>query len=509
MPDDLTAGEEKDVASPFELPAEDFRRLGHRLVDRLADYFETIGDIPTAAAYDVAEVRRAVGERGLPEDPEDPATILDQAFEVIRAYGRHSGHPRSWGYIMGSAAPVGVLAELIMAGLNNNVASGVSYPAASEIEAQTVRWIAEMIGYPTDCGGLFTSGGNVANLIGFLVARRDKAGAALRRDGLQGCGAGRLCAYATEEAHSWLDKAADIAGLGTEAIRRVAADGRQRMDLADLERRIAEDRAAGFAPFLLVGSAGTTSTGAVDPLPEMAALARREGLWFHVDGAYGAPAVSARGAPPELAGLRDADSLAIDGHKWLFAPLEAGIALVRSRDKHRDTFDFSPSYYDFARVGDAGRAPFYYNYGPQNSRCFRALKMWTILRSVGRRHCIEAIEDNLRLARRLYQAVEETHGLQALTQSLSVTTFRILPEERAAGRPEDESYLEALNRRTLTLIQEGGEAYLSNAVIDGRYALRACITNFRSREADVLALPGIACAAAVRAAAELEREAGT
>jgi hypothetical protein len=224
--------------------------------------------IPTAAAYDVAEVRRAVGERGLPENPEDPAAILDHAFEVIRAYGRHSGHPRSWGYIIGSAAPVGVLAELIMAGLNNNVASGIAYPAASEIEAQTVRWIAELIGYPTDCGGLFTSGGNVANLIGFLVARRDKAGAALRRDGLLGCGAGRLCAYATEEAHTWLDKAADIAGLGTEAIRRVAADGCQRMDLADLERRIAEDRAAGFAPFLLVGSAGTTSTGAVDPLPE-------------------------------------------------------------------------------------------------------------------------------------------------------------------------------------------------------------------------------------------------
>jgi glutamate/tyrosine decarboxylase-like PLP-dependent enzyme len=499
MPDDLPAGTEKDAANPFDLPGEDFRRLGHRMVDRLADYFQNIDAIPTAAAYDPAQVRREMGERGLPEEREDPMAILEQAFELTRAYGRHTGHPRSWGYIIGSAAPMGVLADLIMAGLNNNVASGVAYPAAAEIEAQTIRWIAELIGYPSDCGGLFTSGGNVANLIGFLVARRAKAGAALRREGLAGCGADRLSIYATEEAHTWLEKAADIAGLGTDAIRRVATDERQRMDLSDLERRIATDRAAGLDPFLLVGTAGTTSTGAVDPLPEMAAIAREEELWFHVDGAYGAPAVAARSAPADLKGLREADSLAIDGHKWLFAPLEAGIALVRDRTLHRDTFAFSPSYYAFASDEGADRAPFYYNYGPQNSRCFRALKMWCILRSAGRRHCIAAIEDNLRLARRLHQAIEETPGLQALTQSLSVTTFRVLAE----GRETDASYLDALNRRTLTLIQEGGEAYLSNAVIEGRFALRACITNFRSREADVLALPDIVRTAAARAAADL------
>jgi glutamate/tyrosine decarboxylase-like PLP-dependent enzyme len=501
MPDDHPSGAEPTTTNPFDLPAEEFRRLGYRLVDQLADYFEAIGTIPTAAAYDFAQVRREMGERGLPEEPEDPEAILRHAFELTRDHGRHSGHPRSWGYIIGSAAPMGVLADLIMAGLNNNVASGVAYPAAAEIEAQTVRWIAELIGYPSDCGGIFTSGGNVANLIGLLVARRRQFGF-VRQKGLVRSGARGLTVYATEEAHTWLDKAVDIAGLGTDAIHRVATDGHQRMDLSDLERRIAADRAAGLDPFLLVGTAGTTSTGAVDPLPEMAAIAREEELWFHVDGAYGAPAVAARGAPEDLKGLRDADSLAIDGHKWLFAPLEAGIALVRDRAFHRDTFAFSPSYYAFASDEGPQRAPFYYNYGPQNSRCFRALKVWCILRSVGRRHCIAAIEDNLRLARRLYEAVEETEGLQALTQSLSVTTFRVLGD----GNRADESYLDNLNRRSLKIIQEGGEAYLSNAVIDGRFALRACITNFRSRDADVLALPDIARAAASRAAAELKRE---
>jgi glutamate/tyrosine decarboxylase-like PLP-dependent enzyme len=497
MPDDHTSGAEP-AANPFDLTAEDFRRLGHRMIDHLADYFETIATIPAAAAYDSAQVRREMGERGLPEDPEDPAAILEQAFELTRDYGRHTGHPKSWGYIIGSAAPIGVLADLVMAGLNNNVASGVAYPAAAEIEAQTVRWIAELIGYPSDCGGLFTSGGNVANLIGLLVARRRQFGF-VRQKGLVRSGARGATIYATEEAHTWLDKAADIAGLGTDAIRRVATDSHQRMDLSDLERCITADRAAGLNPFLLVGTAGTTSTGAVDPLPKMAAIAREEELWFHVDGAYGAPAVAAEGAPEDLKGVREADSLAIDGHKWLFAPLEAGIALVRDRALHRDTFAFSPSYYAFASEEGADRAPFYYNYGPQNSRSFRALKMWCILRSVGRHHCVAAIEDNLRLAHRLHEAVEETPGLQALTQSLSVTTFRVLAE----GREADESYLDALNRRTLKIIQEGGKAYLSNAVVDGRFALRACITNFRSRETDVLALPDIARAAAARAAGEL------
>ena len=494
---ETTPGNEETPNKLIDLSPEDFRRLGYRLVDRLTDYLATIREEPAARTCDPKAVRTALGQGGLPGDSTAPDRILEVACDLLFTYGRRNGHPRSFGYIVGSPAPLGILSDLLASGVNHNLAGWESSPAAAEIEVQCLRWVAELLGYPTDCGAVFTSGGNVANLIGFLVARRHAAGVNVRSDGLAAGNGGKLTVYATSEAHTWLDKAADIAGLGTKALRRISTDSRQRMDLADLQRRIEQDRLDGYQPSILVGTAGTTSTGAVDPLRDMAAIARSEGLWFHVDGAYGAPAIAASNGPEDLQGLREADSLSIDAHKWLFAPLEAGIALVRDRTLHRDTFSFTPTYYAFSR-GDEEVVHFY-NYGPQNSRCFRALKVWSILRSLGRQRYAEIVDENIRQARRLYELVAETPGLEPLTHSLSITTFRVAPDDRSS----DDPYLDLLNRRTMELVQGGGEAHLSNAIVDGRFALRVCITNFRTRDSDIEALPGIVLRASARAASEI------
>ncbi|MGC2500118.1 MAG: aminotransferase class V-fold PLP-dependent enzyme, partial [Acidobacteriaceae bacterium] len=352
------------------------------------------------------------------------------------------------------------------------------------IEAQTIRWIAEMISYPTDCGGLFVSGGNMANFVCFLAARQAKAPFDVR---IRGMNDTRLRLYCSKETHTWVQKAADIAGLGTDAIRWIAADDQQRIDLTAMRAAILEDRAAGDQPFLVIGAAGSVSTGAVDPLPEMSALCREFDLWFHVDGAYGAIAAVLPDAPPALAGLALADSVAVDPHKWLYAPLEAGCALVRSPEKLRAAFAYHPPYYAF---GD--EAINYFDLGPQNSRGFRALKVWLALQQVGRQGYIHMLSDDIRLARTLHDRVAQEPELEALTQALSITTFRYIPPDLDPTEPRNADYLNQLNRELLTALQNSGEVYLSNAVIQGRFALRACIVNFRTSLADIDVLPPLA-----------------
>jgi aromatic-L-amino-acid/L-tryptophan decarboxylase len=263
-------------------------------------------------------------------------------------------------------------------------------------------------------------------------------------------------------------------------------DTQQRTDVAALEQQIASDKAGGDLPFLVIGTAGTVSTGAVDPLAEIAAVCRRHDAWFHVDGAYGAFAARVPGAPESLRALSEADSVAVDPHKWLYAPLEAGCALVRRPADLLQTFSYHPSYYHFDH-----EVTNYFDYGPQNSRGFRALKVWLALRQVGLSGYQAMIGDDLRLAQRLYARVQEHPEFEAMTQHLSVTTFRYVPRDLRATMHTEETgaYLERLNQELLTRVERSGEAFLSNATIDGRFALRACIVNFRTSPADIDALP--------------------
>jgi aromatic-L-amino-acid/L-tryptophan decarboxylase len=405
-----------------------------------------------------------------------------------------NGHPRFMGFITSSAAPIGTLGELLATVVNPNVGSSLLAPIASEIEAQVVRWIAEMIGYPTDCGGLLVSGGNMANFVCFLAARKAKACWDVRTTGMSAEKSRRLLVYTSRETHTWMQKATDLFGVGTDSIRWVPVDEALRMDTTVLRKQIQEDNEAGNLPFLVVGTAGTVSTGAVDPLPELAAICREYGLWFHVDGAYGALAAILLNegddeVPADLRGIREADSVAVDPHKWLYAPLEAGCVLVRESEYLRDAFSYHPPYYHFDE--DTLASINYYEYGPQNSRGFRALKVWLALRQAGREGYEGMISDDIQLAQELYRIVETQLELQAFTQDLSITTFRYVPPDLLPGSQEIESYLNALNAGLLTRLQKSGEAFLSNAVIGETFVLRACIVNFRTSLEDIEALPGI------------------
>jgi glutamate/tyrosine decarboxylase-like PLP-dependent enzyme len=390
------------------------------------------------------------------------------------------------GYITSSAAPIGALAELLAAAVNSNVGAWELAPAASEIEAQTIRWIAELVGYPPDCGGLLVSGGNMANMVCFLAGRRAMLGGGARSAGL---GSARHRVYTSALTHTWLQKAADLFGLGTDAIRWIPVDGAGRMDVAALRTRIAADREAGERPLMVIGTAGTVSTGAVDPIRELAALCREQGIWFHVDGAYGAPAAVLPDAPADLHALALADSLAVDPHKWLYAPIEAGCVLVRDPACLPAAFGWSPSYYRFETGGEEPPIN-YHEHGPQNTRGFRALKVWLALRRAGRSGYQRMIADDCRMAAELYRAAEAHPEIEALTLGLSIATFRYRPADLGAG-PAAEEYLNRLNETLLARLKTGGELFVSNAVLEGRFALRACIVNFRTTVADATGIPAL------------------
>jgi aromatic-L-amino-acid/L-tryptophan decarboxylase len=351
-----------------------------------------------------------------------------------------------------------------------------------------VQWIASLIGYPVNCGGLLVSGGNMANLVCFLAARTAKAGWGVREYGVSVDSGRRLRVYGSIETHTWIQKAADLSGLGTASIRWIATDEKLRMDVAALRRQIEADTAAGDVPCLVVGTAGSVSTGAVDPLPEISALCKEHGVWFHVDGAYGGFAAALPQAPDDLRGLNQADSVAVDPHKWLYAPLEAGCALVRDPESLRAAFAYHPPYYHFNE-----RAMNYVDYGPQNSRGFRALKVWLALRQVGAGGYRKMIADDICLSQAMAQAISRHAELELITQDLSITTFRYVPLDLRSNLQETQvkPYLDALNREILDRLQRGGETFVSNAVIGGRYLLRACIVNFHTSQADVEAVPGI------------------
>jgi len=428
-----------------------FREIGHRLIDDVAERLAQMADGLVTRDESPADVRDAIGAAlPLPDAGTDAARLLRDATSVLFDHSLFNGHPRFFGYITSSPAPIGMFGDFLAAAINQNVGARQLSPAATEIETQAVRWIAELIGFPSNGGGLLVSGGNMANFVGFLTARAAKAPRDIRTNGLRD--SPPLVLYASVETHGWIKKAADLFGLGTEAIRWIAADTSQRMDLLALRRRIDEDRRLGHHPFLVVGTAGAVSTGAVDPLPEIAALCREQGLWFHVDGAYGALAACVDGAPASLRAIGEADSVAVDPHKWLYAPLEAGCVLVRDASALRAAFSHSASYYHFE--DDVLN---YFDYGPQNSRGFRALKVWLALRQAGRSGYQQMIGDDMRLARHLHALVASHPEFEATSQNLSVTTFRYVPPDlhAALGAEAVERYLDRLNQRCADVGREG------------------------------------------------------
>jgi glutamate/tyrosine decarboxylase-like PLP-dependent enzyme len=474
--------------APLVMDAEQFRTVGHALVDQIAAFLDAIPRGPVTKDRTPAAVREALGLNApLPEEGTDAAALLSSTTTQLFEHSLFNAHPRFWGYITSSPAPIGILGDFLASALNPNVGAWTLSPAASEIEAQAVRWLAELVDYPTDCGGIFVSGGNMANFVCFLAARAARAGWDVRRDGLATSGR-QLLVYASAETHTWIQKATDLAGLGTASIRWIPTDDRLRMDVTQLERRIDDDVKSGHVPFIVIGTAGSVSTGAVDPLIEIARVCKERSIWFHVDGAYGALAAAVSDAPDDLRALKLADSVAVDPHKWLYAPIEAGCSLVRDAAALRAAFSYQPAYYHFDEHGIN-----YVDYGPQNSRGFRALKVWLALKHAGANGYRRMIAEDMALSRAMAAAVKREPDLQLVTQGLSIATFRFVPADLRSrvGETSTEEYLNRLNQALLDAIQRSGEAFVSNAVVRGLYVLRACIVNFHTTRADVEAVPAI------------------
>lgn len=428
--------------------------------------------------------------------PSSPATfdeLVDRIEREVVPTSAYNGHPRWLAYIMGAPAPVSVLGSLAAAALNQNTGLWRVTPSATAIEVQTLGWIAEMLGLPAATEGIFVSGGQMANIVAHAVIRDAKAPWDVRRYGIGGPSgdARRLRIYASSELHYCHEQAAELLGMGREAVRNVPVDDQYRMRLDALARMVGEDRARGDLPIAIVGTAGTVGTGATDPLPELVEVARREDLWLHVDGAYGAFATLAESCPAELRALAEADSVACDPHKWLYSAIDAGVVLVREPGRLERSFAFHASYLETA---DRGVRVDLLERSPENSRPQRALKVWLALQALGRDGYAAMIEYNIQLATYLEELVRTTHGLTlAAPRGLSIVCWRVEPDG-VQGQA-----LEELQSDVIAALERRGIAMISNAHLrDGRAALRACITNFRTRAQDIEAI--------VRASSEIGAE---
>ncbi len=473
--------QEKAIATEETLDPEDWeamRELGHRMIDDMLDHMEAVRERPPwQHASD--EVKAHFG-RPLPLDPEPLEKIYEEFLEYVLPYPLGSDHPRFWGWVLGTGNVMGAFADLLAASMNTNSGGG-DHHSANHVEKQVIDWFKEMLGFPASASGLLTSGCSAANLIGLAVARNTKAGFDLRRDGIQAAPR-EMMLYASEEIHSSVQKAVELLGLGSEALRLVQVNDHFQIDLEELKAAIAQDRKDGHLPFCVVGAAGTTNTGAVDDLTTLADVCEQEDLWLHVDGAFGAWAALAPGARELVAGMERADSLAFDLHKWMYMPYEIGCVLVRHEEDHRKTFSLTP---DYLAHGEGGRGvaggdlPWYSDYGFQLSREFRALKAWMSLKEHGARKYGRLIQQNIDQARYLAELIDAAPELKLEAPvTLNVVCFRYL-------RPGlDGATLDELNERIVTELQEAGVAVVSGTTIRGKYVLHMANCNHRSRRED-------------------------
>ena len=463
----------------LNLNAEEARRLGRAAADLMAEYYAGMagrGIMPETSSRAIRELL----EEPLPEEGTDPETVLATVRDAILPLSRHNGHPRFFGYVASPGTAVTAVADMLASALNTNVTSWRSAPAPTEIEHIAVNWLKQMLGYPADAMGLFVSGGSMANLAALAAARAAKAGADVARYGMQAAGRA-MRVYVSEEGHFSIGKAAALLGIGEENVQSVRTDERFRIDTADLERRIEEDRARGYLPFCVVANAGAVATGAFDPLEEVGAIARRHGLWFHVDGAYGGFAALAPSARHFFRGIEEADSVTLDPHKWLYGAIGCGSVLYRDPETARRAFAQRADYINTVGL-EHDEAFVFWDYGPELSRRFRALGVWMQIKSAGTRALGAAIERNIACAKYFEGLVLSSEDFEMLAPvELSIFCFRYRPR----GYQGD---LDRLNERILVELHRHGGSYVSNARPRGRFALRGCVLNYRTTERDMATL---------------------
>ncbi|HZD81070.1 MAG TPA: pyridoxal-dependent decarboxylase [Actinomycetota bacterium] len=453
--------------------------------DRTAGLFEELlrrlPELPVTRGRSADQVRDAVAIP-IPEDPMPDDALFDHLREMTFEHSTYPGHPRFLAYITGAGTVPGAAADLLAAGLNMNLGGWLLSPAATEIELALTRWFARRFGLPEEAGGLIVSGGAMANFVALKVARDRRAGWDVRTEGVRT--GPPLAIYLSEETHVVSTRAADLLGIGTAGVRAIPVDEGYRIRMDLLRAAIGRDRDEGIRPVAVVGSAGTVATGAVDPLDALADLCAEEGIWFHVDGAYGGPAAFAPDLRPLLSGIERADSIAFDPHKWLYTPHSGGCVLVRDLQHLADSFAVHATYVQQDKER-TGRGLDFTQLGPQFSRGFWALKIWLSLLAHGARAYRERISHDAALARYLGERVRERPGFELVCPvGLSICCFRYVPSDLPEG-PDREAYLDLLNERLMTEIQQDGRVFISNAVLGERFVLRVCIVNFRTESEDL------------------------
>jgi glutamate/tyrosine decarboxylase-like PLP-dependent enzyme len=450
------------------------------MLDEMLDYLENVRARPVWQP--VPNSIKALLASSLPVSPTPAPLVYGEFKEQILPYPTGNIHPRFWGWVMGTGSPLAMLADMLASGMNSHVAGYDQ--AATLVETQILRWLAELLAFPVEASGILTSGGTVANIIGVTVARNVNAGFNVRKDGLQGQTGERpeLVVYCSSETHSWAQKAVELLGLGDHSLRRVGVDSQYKMDLSGLMAAIRTDRASGRKPICVIGTAGTVNTGAVDDLRGIAEICRHEGIWFHVDGAFGALAKLAPAFSQLVDGIELADSLAFDLHKWMYMPFEAGCVLIKDQKAHQRAFSLTPSYLSALNRGIAPAPLEFASRGLDLSRGFKALKIWFSLKVHGTALFGRLIEQNIRQAHYLKELIESNPHLELLAPvELNVVCFRF---KAAAAEGAEESFMDRLNTEILLRIQESGKAVPSGTRIQGKFTIRVAITNHRSRRSD-------------------------
>ena len=466
-----TQVEANESLDPADWPA--FRAQAHLMLDDMLGYIEKIRERPVWQPIP-AEVR-ARFRSSAPRVGEELAQVHAEFMQNVLPYAQGNVHPGFMGWVNGGGTPVGMVAEMLAAGLNANLGGRDHIPV--EVERQVAAWVREIFGFPQGATGLFVTGTSMANLIAVLIARDAALGFDVRASGVA-AELQRLTAYTSNAVHGCVPKAMDIAGLGSDALRLIPTDSRFRIDLAALAEAIQRDREAGFTPFQVVGTAGTVNTGAVDDLAGLADLCRREKLWFHVDGAFGALARLAPDLAPKLNGIERADSVAFDFHKWGQAPYDAGFILVRDGEAHKKAFTLPAAYLQRAERGLAAGSPWPCDFGPDLSRGFRALKVWFTLKVYGTEALGASISRCCALARYLEELIAATPELELMAPvELNIVCFRY--------RAEDTN---RVNDAIVVALQESGVVAPSTTRIAGRTAIRAAIVNHRTSRAEIDAL---------------------